>query len=648
MKAGYSATSEGFIKQDANAIVATLTHKSQSVVLRQEPVKYTKTWNEKIGILQNAISSLRDCSEWSNWTIFLEYPIPWTVRHIDAVILARDLVIAIEIRTADDEYELEDVAEVEDFCLHLSDFHADSVNRLIIPILVSAKAPSTATHHTRRQDWVQQVFLSNEERLTQILGYVVESYTTFAPSIDSDTWEKTELRPMPTLIQATQALYAGEHVDEPLIAENNIVGASTAEAPILQLINTAKEKKERILCFVDGIPGAGKTLTGLSVAYKSNGLYLSGNATYIDVLQRAIMRESHESEDPTIADNRRDTYTFVRDLYQFFDRHYGGSILPEQHVIVVDDAHRSRDPKHFPKKYVRQRTEAAMLLDIMSRAEDWAVVVALVGKGELITPEEAGLPEWAKSLAQFSDWKVVMPPTLLGNEGEVLFPEAPSWMTLKTDLALNLCTCHRTFQAPELVNAVEAILAREAEKAESIISNRLQRFPIFYTRNLDDAKKWLRSKRGGRRSIGLIASTGAKRLKAHGLEVADRLDVKNWYLNPADDVRSASHLEVASRERHMQGLELDWACVCWGADLRHDSADWQYARFHGSSWLLEEDDDAREVIRNRYRVLLTRARSGLVIWIPRGDGDDPTRLPVFYEHTANYLASCGIPELKVD
>ncbi|OVE81271.1 hypothetical protein BVY04_03620 [bacterium M21] len=651
MNAGYSATVEGFLNQDANAIVAILCDKSQSIISREEPARFTSQWQGKIKLLQETLGQLRGCSGWDRWHVYLEYPIPWTVKHIDVVLLARDLVFAMEIRTDAEEYDQDDIWLVEDFCLQLRDYHPMCDHRTLVPVLVATKAPSTATHHTKRQDFVQQVFLSNEERLLQLLGYVVESYTDLSPDVDAEAWEKADLRATPSLIEATQALFAGEHVNEALLLHGDADGLP-AEKFVVDLIKQAKANKEKIVCFMHGVPGSGKTLTGLSVARKTDGLFLSGNAPFVSVLQRAILENHHDQEIPNMVEKRQETKEFIRELYDFFDKHYGGDIEPPSNVVILDDAHRARDRHHFPKKYIRQRTEAGMLLDIMNRPTDWAVIVALVGDGSLINTVEAGLPAWRESLIEdFPAWKIVAPLRLFGRgEAELdeqLFDQIPDQLVVEQDEVLQLNSNLRPHRTRYLSEFVNAILDHQPEAAKQILQDHMGYYPVFYTRDLDAARTWLRETRRGNRKIGLIASTGAKRLKAHDLNVPERLPIEHWYLGPPEDVRSASHLETASRERFMQGLELDWSCVCWGADLRHDSAVWQYNRFHGSAWMLEEDEEAQDVIRNRYRVLLTRARQGMVIWLPEGKQDDPTRQPDFYDHTVAYLEACGIPQLGV-
>jgi len=649
MNAAYAANVSFFVNENPNAIVASLCNASQSVLSRSEPTQYSEQWKEKIAILQESLGQLKACSGWSEWHVVLEYPIPWTVRHMDAILLAHGMVFAIELRVGVGEYSHDDVALVEDFCIQLRDFHAACLNHRIIPILMSAQAPSTTAHHSLRDDVVQQVFLSNRDRLTQLIGYIAESYyTPGAQDIQPDAWEKESLKASPHLTDVAQALFAGEHTnrrDLRVLDE----GYLPVENELTRIIDQAKTNSEKVVCFIHGVPGSGKTLTSLSLAgMQDEAVFLSGNAALIDVLQQGILDGQHRDQTSEPIEHRQQTLGFVQELYSFFDQHYGNDILPEKHVVFVDDAHRSRGAKLFPKKYIRQRTEAGMLLDIMTRHNDWAVIIAVIGDGCLISLGEAGLPDWRRALSDdFSFWKVEAPPRLLARgedeNDEQLFDSIPQHVNLTVTDALQLNTCLRPPRTSELSGFVNALLGLSPDDAKEILQGRMTAYPIVYTRKLSKARQWLTDHQSGLKRCGLIVSTGAKRLKACGLEIADRLNVDSWLMRSPNDVRSCCKLELAARDWHVQGLELDWSCVCWGADLRHDSAGWQYARFHGSSWLLEDERDPQDVIRNRYRVLLTRARDGLVIWIPEGDPDDQTRQPEFYNQTARYFEDCGIP-----
>ncbi len=173
----------------------------------------------------------------------------------------------------------------------------------------------------------------------------------------------------------------------------------------------------------------------------------------------------------------------------------------------------------------------------------------------------------------------------------------------------------------------------------------LPRFPIAITRHLDLAKSWLKKQARGSERYGLVVSSQAQRLKPHAIDVRAPVDPVHWFLDAKDDVRSSYYLEDAATEFHVQGLELDWACVVWGADLRAAQSDWDTWEFKGSRWQRIRSPERKLHLKNAYRVLLTRARQGMIIVVPESDDLDPTRDKTFYDATYEYLRSIGLPAL---
>lgn len=282
---------------------------------------------------------------------------------------------------------------------------------------------------------------------------------------------------------------------------------------------------------------------------------------------------------------------------------------------------------------------------------DWSVIVALIGGGQEINSGEAGLSEWGKTLAaKFPHWKILISPNLKTGHhstgGQCLFEHIPSGVKIHENKALHLNVSIRSYRAEQLSNFVAYLLNLDTEKARDVLINYLNDYPVYFTRSLERAKEWLKSKWRGTRRIGLTASSGARRIKPYGYDVSQQIDVANWFLNPSDDVRSSYYLEVIGREYDIQGLELDWICVCWGADMRYTNNSWEFKRFKGTKWQNVNDHQIRQYIVNKYRVLLTRAREGLIIWVPPGDSSDPTRSPEFYDGIAEYLGLCGIQKIE--
>src|SRR6185295_7250994 len=222
-----------------------------------------------------------------------------------------------------------------------------------------------------------------------------------------------------------------------------------------------------------------------------------------------------------------------------------------------------------------------------------------------------------------------------------------------TESSLHLRTNLRSLRSQVVSSWVNAVIDGDSKAAPKCVINTAE-FPIALTRDLDRARSWLRERctdRVGSGLYGLVASSGALRLRAHGLEVSAQfragITYEDWFLRELPDMRSSQMLEVAATEFECQGLELDWVGVCWGDDVtRGDGADgWDLRRFISNKWTKVRQPDRRQFILNKYRVLLTRARKGFVVWVPRGADDDETRSPARLDRTAAFLLECGLPSL---
>jgi DUF2075 family protein len=211
------------------------------------------------------------------------------------------------------------------------------------------------------------------------------------------------------------------------------------------------------------------------------------------------------------------------------------------------------------------------------------------------------------------------------------------------DRALHLDVSIRAYRAERLSEFVGYLLDNQPARCRALLQTELSDYPLYTTRDLATAQAWLRTKKIGTRRYGMIASSGARRLKAHGYDVQQKIDVANWFLNPERDVRSSYYLENVATEFDIQGLELDWLIAGWGGDFRYVDGAWDYRQFRGTRWTAVHNELTQAYIKNKYRVLLTRAREGLIIWVPPGDPQDWTRTPAIYDGTAAYLQQCGIP-----
>jgi hypothetical protein len=380
----------------------------------------------------------------------------------------------------------------------------------------------------------------------------------------------------------------------------------------------------------------------------------------VKVLSEALARDFSVRKGVAKAESKRQVKTFIHNVHEFIDEYYWDkSKFPADRVLIYDEAQRAWTKEHKSKKSNGEieESEPSILLSIMNRFSDWSVIIALVGGGQEINTGEAGLREWGKSIQEdFTNWKVLISPELIKGDHSTgnltLFEEIPSNVEILKDSNLHLEVSIRAYRAQELSRWVSLVLENENEKANSIFNNYLSKFPIFITRNIDTAKSWLRSNARGTRRTGIMASSGGRRLKAHGYDPFHGLrgdssqeELGAWYLNPTSDVRSSNFLEILSTEYAVQGLEIDFAGVFWDADLRVKNGKWEFKQFKGTKWQNVKDEQKRQFILNKYRVLLTRAREGMIVWVPEGDSSDITRLPEFYDETFEYLISCGMKKI---
>jgi schlafen family protein len=405
----------------------------------------------------------------------------------------------------------------------------------------------------------------------------------------------------------------------------------------------------------DGGSGSGKTLAGLNIVHNRGlhegplGVFLSGNGPLVRVLSEALARDHCHRTSGPIHESRRRVSTFIQNVHRFIDAHEKSSSPPPDRVVIFDEAQRAWNREQSQRKFKRDKSESEILLEILDRHYGWAVIVALVGQGQEINTGEAGIAEWGRALgAHFRAWTVLVSPHVIETNStdatDLLFQALPPGVRVFQEPALHLDVCVRSYKAQAVSDLVAAILNKSPEATKSALLL-CGEFPMAFTRDFGSAKQWLRARQRGSRRIGLIASSGGRRLRAHGLDVRTELDVENWFLQPDTDVRSSYYLETPATEFGIQGLELDWTGVCWDIDLIPSDGGWEVQSFKGTTWQKVRDPVRRQYVLNKYRVLLTRAREGMIIWVPRGDEGDPTRPISSYDSVAAYLGSCGLQEI---
>ncbi len=537
-----------------------------------------------------------------------------------------------------------------------------------MPFAVAANAPPEApiAYPEEWRDAVRPVCRANASDLASLLSmaFKAESDAT-ALAIDGAAWDFSAYRPVPTIVEAAEALYAGHNVREIAHSHAGAINLTLTSDKLVEIVECAQRGHLKVACFVTGVPGAGKTLAGLNVVHnpalrqagRPSAVFLSGNGPLVKIVSAAITRDFRrrtlrDGGERTVSTFIQNVHSFVREAMDKPDR------APPEHVVVFDEAQRAWDAVQNAKKTGQEISEPETMLSIMDRHPDWAVLVALVGGGQEIHNGEAGLAEWGRTLRdKFPHWRVAVSPKALTGDtsvaGHRLFEDGNKGaLLIQPESALHLDVCLRSYRAQRVSEWVEAVLSGDTTKAASIMAD-IGEFPIVLTRSLGTARAWLQGHRRGLRRCGLVASSGAIRLRPHGLELSSGFRQGNrdiyvhWFLAHPPDVRSSNQLEVAASEFECQGLKLDWVGVWWGGDFTFDNpaGGWSSRSFSGSRWGNVGKEVDRRYLLNTYRVLLTRAREGLVIWVPPGDSADLTRPSSWFDATAYHLVRCGLAEI---
>ena len=652
----YAAEASQFYDASPNAILGSMTAKSDFAV----DVDQRDAWVEQIEVLKTAIHGIEG-------SVFLEFNVPRIGTRLDAVLIAGPIVFAIEFKVGEREFKKGDLNQVWDYALDLKNFHKGSHRASIIPVLVATNASrSDVSISTPYVDNVFPPLKSNSAGLRYLLQAALSQVA--GDPIDAVEWGASPYQPTPTIIEAAQRLYGQHSVDAISRHDAGARNLKVTSKRVEELIDEARVRQRKIIIFVTGVPGAGKTLVGLNVATKkrdttqpTHAVFLSGNGPLVEVLQEALTRDElarlrKEGDRTRKGEVKQKIKAFIQNVHHFRDAGLRDRLAPADHVVIFDEAQRAwnremtSDFMRRKKKQIEfDQSEPEFLISYLNRHRDWAVVICLVGGGQEINRGEAGISAWIEAVnTSFPDWGIYVSPDLTDTEyaaGHAL-EKVSARIDVIQDKALHLAVSMRSFRAENVSAFVKAILDCEEDRAKMLLTQMSVQYPIAITRNLDKAKRWIRSHARGSERFGLVASSGAQRLKPHAIDVRVEINPVHWFLNAPDDTRSSFYLEDAATEFQVQGLELDWVCVTWDADLRFSNSDWLFHSFIGSRWTTVHKQDRRQYLLNAYRVLLTRARQGMVIFLPNGDNADPTRSPALYDSTFKYLSAIGLPILE--
>lgn len=705
----YSARFDEFLKTNNNEIFGEIVDSYHGTLQSTQK----NAWQSEISIIKDVACYFED----NNGKVIFEYDIPRLGKRIDVTLLMRGIIFCLEFKVGEKNYTEVDIDQVLDYALDLKNFHKLSEDKLIAPILVATEARNNENciKTSAYDDRVLNPLRCNSYSLIDVIEMILNEYPN-EKDVD-DNWEISPYSPTPTIIEAARALYQNHTVENITRHEADKVTTDRTIAYILDVIKESKKKKEKSICFVTGVPGAGKTLVGLDVAIKQTyqgndepvkdegAVYLSGNGPLVAVLTEALAQDNvarlkEKGITRKITDSRREVAKSIQMIHRYRDTMLNKIVNPVvngeleidpnkalendesgyaevEHVAIFDEAQRAWTHKRLADYLKRGGTygnklkvsnfpmsESSFLIWSLDQRKDWATIVCLVGGGQEINTGEAGISEWIYALnTRFKDWKVYISPKLTdkeyaeGNVNELLKENKNVIYSECLHLGVSL----RSFRAEKLSKFVHSLLSFESD-AKNIYQEIKDKYPIYLTRDINKAREWLHSKVRGNERTGILLTKESARFKPLAIHVLPNGDDEavHWFLDDKRMTRSSNYLEDGATEIQVQGLELDYTCVLWDADMRYKNGQWEYYRFNSaySKWIerqgdSEENQELRKYMLNAYRVLLTRARSGMIICVPKGNSnvtstgfyEDSTRLPEFYDGTYNYLKSIGLEEI---
>ena len=701
----YRSDFKSFIESDSYSILGRIhdAFHGQALTTTDE------AWNSEINLLQSVLVPWKD----EDAEIIFEYDIPRLGKRIDVVLLLRGIIFCLEFKVGQKDALQSDVEQVMDYALDLKNFHRYSHDRTIVPILIPTKHRSSSNSFTPSvyDDSIFNPLITGANGLQNLINSVLQHAKANTPGTIKD-WVISPYTPTPTIIEAARSLYENHSVEDITRHEADKVTTDATIAYILDIINRSKKIREKSICFVTGVPGAGKTLVGLDVAVKQSyqedgtfnvddgAVYLSGNGPLVAVLTEALARDNYKKsknkgEDKKLSDSRREVSKFIQIIHRYRDNMLAKIKNPVvdgkleidplkavrlqqsgygevEHVAIFDEAQRAWTHKRIADYLKRGGTygnklkvanfpmsEAAFLIWSLDQREDWATIVCLIGGGQEINTGEAGISEWIAAINnRFQHWRVYISDKLTepeyaeGKVTELLKHNSKVEYSDRLHLGVSL----RSFRAERLSAFVHSLLSFNPD-AEELYKNVIShRYPIVLTRSMDKARSWLRQQARGTQQIGILISKVSARFKPLAVHVLPQSEdnAVHWFLEDKTDVRSSNYLEEAATEIQVQGLEVDYACILWDADMRYDDGEWSFWKFNGKTqWIPEKNIETQKYMLNAYRVLLTRARQGLVICVPEGNSnkthegfhEDSTRLPIYYNSTYEYFKRIGLTEI---
>lgn len=645
---------ESFLDRSTEEIIGAITMSNQF----DSTTTQNKSWEAQVPILKKSLIGYTG-------TIYFEFSIPRMGKRIDALVIIKNVVFVLEFKVGEKKFLQYQIDQVWDYALDLKNFHKPSHGLVIAPILISTESDCSfiSIETTSHDDKLIRPIRIGKDDLKKAIETTLLFFTG-TTEIDAYQYERGSYSPTPTIIEAAVSLYNKHTVKEITRNDAEVKNLTKTTSAISEIINLAKSGNKKIICFITGVPGAGKTLVGLEVATShldkekgDSSVYLSGNAPLVAVLQEALTRDKVKRERElgnkiTKVEARIGVKLFIQIIHHYRDSYLVDPKPPFDHVAIFDEAQRAWN-KNQTVKFMKQKkgitdfdaSEPEYLISCLDRHADWAVIICLVGGGQEINTGEAGISEWLNAVYnKYAEWQVYISPNLIDSEyrANVAITELQEKCVVHFNADLHLAVSMRSYRAENVSHFVKCLLDLDMKAAKETLSEISTEYPIVLTRDLLKAKNWLREKARGSERYGLIVSSQAQRLKPLAIDVRTPINPVNWFLESKEDVRSSYYLEDVATEFQVQGLELDWTCVTWDGDLRYSQNDWKSFSFVGDKWQNIDKEERKKYQINAYRVLLTRARQGMVIVVPDGSAEDHTRKRKYYDPTFEYLREIGI------
>ena len=663
----YESSIEEFVEHKFPADIIEFLTESDEETDEYELHLQKGAWLNQIKILQKYLKDKKGY-------IIFEYVLSRVNMRIDVVLLMDDVVYSLEFKNNETEFLPDDIDQADGYGYALKNFYEANRDKYVVPILVATKAPDCECSEGADLgiDKLFSLFKANINKMEQYIDLIRNKYGSevITNEREFEDWIKSPFKPNPTIIQSARSIYMNNQVDDFFRFDAGEENLKVTEHTVEYIVKDAKDNKKKIICFVSGVPGAGKTLVGLDLAGKTrnntdNGLpeavFFSGNGPLIKVLTEALGRDAYKQNTEKFKSKNQavtNVKSFIQDLHAFkLDVVSSKQKVVDENVLIFDEAQRVWDEEKLTSWLKEKKanskyygvSEADLLLDIF-KDKDWGVIVALVGLGQDIHVGENGLDVWFKSLLEkHQDWDIRLSQEIFSQSADDIKNYADSLLNLprvKDCPGLYLRTSIRSPRAKNLSEFAEDLLNNRPEKAKEALA-KFNNYPICITRDLNLAESFLLANTKRKERCGKLISSNGRQLKneSHKFDEINKFHFADWMLNTSGR-DSSNSLVYATTEFNIQGLEIDWSLLGWDMDMYYHNGQWYTQRMYTPKFFQVSSDALKKHILNSYRVLLTRARKGIVIYIPRKD-DYPDKYGInkYYDSTYEYLKSCGIKDL---